>query len=70
MQLGPSRTRVFLFCLRKNCEKVAKNKCDPLFEKLAKVFQIAKFSLIFKGTDVLPRRLSNFGKKNINFLTI
>ena len=49
------------------CYQVAKNKCDPQFQKLANFLRIAKISPIFKETEVLPRRLPNFGKAN-NFV--
>ena len=39
----------------------------PLFQKLANFLWIAKISLILKEAEVLPRRLSNFGKPN-NFV--
>ena len=45
--------------------------CDPQFQKLAKFFLMAKISPIFKETEVLPRKLPNFGKtNNFLFLTI
>ena len=64
LQLGPSRTRALFYL------KVAKNECNPVFETLVKVLQITKFSLVFKETDVLPRKLPNFGKTNIPVLAI